>query len=170
TIEADWLKNQQRSTGEVLVLTRDDDVADDSGQLHQSPGETSTASTIPTMAASTGQSFSPDAMRAELPLTIKTVSPTPASTVSTATRKFPSAFPPGSTGLTISSLLLTRRGSLRVATTVPTIFARSMGRVRRSGCGFGCSRFGVLGSRFSLWCSAVLVLRFQENHNPRTWN
>ena len=37
-------------------------------------------------AASTGQSFMPDAIRAELPLTISTVSPTPASTVSTATR------------------------------------------------------------------------------------
>ena len=40
----------------------------------------------PTIAASTGQSFRPDAMRAELPLTMRTVSPTPASTVSTATR------------------------------------------------------------------------------------
>src|SRR6185503_17788908 len=60
---------------------------------------------IPTTAASTGQSFSPDAMRAEL-------------------------------RLTTSSLLLTRRGSLRVATTVPTIFARSIGDQ---------ARFGVLG-------------------------
>ena len=47
---------------------------------------TSTVSTMPTMAASTGQSFRPDAMRAELPLTMSTVSPKPASTVSTATR------------------------------------------------------------------------------------
>ena len=31
------------------------------------------------MAASTGQSFKPEAIRAELPLTIRTVSPTPAS-------------------------------------------------------------------------------------------
>jgi hypothetical protein len=42
----------------------------------------STVSTMPMMAASTGQSFRPDAMRAELPLTMSTVSPTPASTVS----------------------------------------------------------------------------------------
>ena len=41
---------------------------------------------MPTMAASTGQSFMPEAIRAELPLTISTVSPKPASTVSTATR------------------------------------------------------------------------------------
>jgi hypothetical protein len=52
----------------------------------RSPADTSTASTIPTIAASTGQSFNPAAIRAELPLTISTVSPTPASTVSTATR------------------------------------------------------------------------------------
>ena len=36
-------------------------------------------SMMPTMAASTGQSFRPEAIRAELPLTISTVSPTPAS-------------------------------------------------------------------------------------------
>jgi hypothetical protein len=41
---------------------------------------------MPTMAASTGQSFRPEAILAELPLTISTVSPIPASTVSTATR------------------------------------------------------------------------------------
>ena len=41
---------------------------------------------MPTTAASTGQSFIPNAIRAELPLTMRTVSPTPASTVSTATR------------------------------------------------------------------------------------
>ena len=38
---------------------------------------TSIVSTMPTIAASTGQSFSPDAIRAELPLTIRTVSPIP---------------------------------------------------------------------------------------------
>ena len=43
-------------------------------------------SMMPMIAASTGQSFKPDAMRAELPLTMSTVSPTPASTVSMATR------------------------------------------------------------------------------------
>ena len=75
------------SRREVLVLPRDDDVADDPGELHAvACATTSTASTMPTMAASTGQSFMPAAMRAELPLTMSTVSPTPASTVSTATR------------------------------------------------------------------------------------
>ena len=34
---------------------------------------------MPTIAASMGQSFMPAAIRAELPLTIRTVSPTPAS-------------------------------------------------------------------------------------------
>ena len=42
-------------------------------------------STMPTTAASTGLSYAV-AMRAELPETIRTVSPVPASTVSTATR------------------------------------------------------------------------------------
>src|ERR1700730_6807355 len=84
----------------------------------------SISSTIPTMAASTGQSFIPEAMRAELPPTMSTVSPNPASTVSTATRYVPSGLPLGSMGRAISSLLLTSRGSLRVATTVPTTFAR----------------------------------------------
>src|SRR5262249_23834864 len=82
-------------------------------------------SMMPTIAASTGQSFIPEAIRAELPLTMSTVSPTPASTVSTATSGLPSPFPRGSTGLTTSSLLLVSRGSLRVATTVPTIFPTS---------------------------------------------
>ena len=79
------LDDQQRDAGEVLVLPRDDDVADDAGELH-GYSFISIVSMMPTMAASTGQSFRPDAMRAELPLTMSTVSPTPASTVSTATR------------------------------------------------------------------------------------
>src|SRR5580765_3956564 len=89
------LNEQQRDAGEVLVFPGDDDRADHSRNLH-GQSLTVTVSTTPTMAASTGQSFIPDAIRAELPLTIKTVSPTPASTVSTATRGLPSAFPPGS--------------------------------------------------------------------------
>src|SRR5262249_12036342 len=113
-------------------------------------------------------------IRAELPLTTSTVSPTPASTVSTATRYPPSAFPRGSTGRTTSSLLLTRRGSFRVATTVPTIRARSM----RLGSGFGVQRSGfsftfsvpVLGSgsRSTFWfsfCVLVLVLDSRSNEN-----
>src|SRR3954468_8407236 len=86
TIGCDRLQHEQRDAREVFVFTGDDDVADDLRQLHQSPDATSTASTMPTMAASIGQSFIPEAMRAELPLTMSTVSPTPASTVSTATR------------------------------------------------------------------------------------
>src|ERR1051325_4460212 len=78
------LDEQQLDPHELLIFARDDDVADDPRELHYSL--ISTASTMPTMAASTGQSFMPDAIRAELPLTIRTVSPTPASTVSTATR------------------------------------------------------------------------------------
>ena len=70
----------------LVVLAGGDDVADDAGELHGVYSLSSTVSTMPTMAASTGQSFRPDAMRAELPLTMSTVSPTPASTVSTATR------------------------------------------------------------------------------------
>src|SRR5438128_10532011 len=124
SISGNGLQHHQLDAGQVVVLPRDDDVADDAGELHQSPAATSTASTMPTTAASTGQSFIPDAMRAELPLTMSTVSPTPASTVSTATSAAPSAFPRGSIGRARRSLLLTRRGSFRVATTVPTIFAR----------------------------------------------
>src|SRR5262245_2618101 len=86
SIRRNRLQHQQFDPRQVVVLARDDDVADHFRQLHQSPAATSTASTMPTTAASTGQSFIPDAMRAELPLTMRTVSPTPASTVSTATR------------------------------------------------------------------------------------
>src|SRR5687768_12747188 len=82
------LQHEQRHARQVRIFGGGDDVADDPGQLHrdQSPAVTSTASTMPTIAASTGQSFRPAAMRAELPLTMSTVSPTPASTVSTAIR------------------------------------------------------------------------------------
>src|SRR4030081_2382089 len=90
------LHDQQLDAGEALVLARGDDGADDPGELHYS--FTSISSMMPTTAASTGQSFKPDAIRAELPLTISTVSPTPASTVSTATRYPPSALPCGSIG------------------------------------------------------------------------
>src|SRR5262245_25050543 len=86
SIRSDRLQHQQFDPRQVVVLARDDDITDHFRQLHQSPAATSTVSTMPTIAASTGQSFIPDAMRAELPLTMRTVSPTPASTVSTATR------------------------------------------------------------------------------------
>src|SRR5687767_11503389 len=102
---------------------------------------------MPTTAASTGQSFSPDAMRAELPLTISTVSPTPASTVSIATRYVPSGLPAGSIARATSSLLLSSRSSLRVATTVPTMRARSMRgyalRLRAAGFADGQDVFEI---------------------------
>src|SRR5262245_40777124 len=89
-IGTERLQHHQPDAAQIAVLDRRDDIADDLRQLHvrtpPSPAATSTCSTMPTTAASTGQSFIPDAMRAELPLTMSTVSPTPASTVSTATR------------------------------------------------------------------------------------
>src|SRR5262249_10073833 len=80
-----WLHEQQLDAGETLVFSGNHHGSDDSRDLH-GQSLTVTVSTTPTMAASTGQSFIPDAIRAELPLTMSTVSPTPASTVSTATR------------------------------------------------------------------------------------
>src|SRR5262245_17944918 len=85
TIRCHGLQDEELVAVERRLLQRGDDVADDAGQLHVQ-SLISMASTTPTIAASTGQSFSPAAMRAELPLTIRTVSPYPASTVSTATR------------------------------------------------------------------------------------
>src|SRR6266545_1635682 len=74
TIDGERLDDQQLDAGELLVLPGRHDVADDARELHQSV--TSISSMMPTIAASTGQSFNPDAMRAELPLTTSTVSPT----------------------------------------------------------------------------------------------
>src|SRR5262245_40893433 len=85
SIRGNQLEQQQFDPCQVVLLARDDDNANDFCQPHQSPAATPTPSTMPTTAASTGQSFIPPAMRAELPLTMRTVSPTPASTVSTAT-------------------------------------------------------------------------------------
>src|SRR4029077_8631966 len=91
------LNDQQFEAGEILVLACGHNVADNFGDLHacwdlRFPFYVSCSSIVsmtPTIAASTGQSFRPDAMRAELPLTMRTVSPTPASTVSIATRESP---------------------------------------------------------------------------------
>src|SRR5262245_3914837 len=66
-VRGDGLKHEELDASEILVLARADDIAEDPGELHQSPAVTSTVSTMPTIAASTGQSFMPDAMRAELP-------------------------------------------------------------------------------------------------------
>src|SRR5215207_1629849 len=99
TRDGDRLEQEQFDPGKVRVFHGSDDVADDTRELHGGlQSLTWIVSTIPTTAASTGQSFSPDAIRAELPLTISTVSPKPASTVSTATRYVPSTLPWGSTG------------------------------------------------------------------------
>src|SRR5579863_9552940 len=78
------------------------------------------------MELSTGVSLQPSAIRAELPDTAITRSPTPALTVSTETTYPDSSFPSGEMGFRISSFLPSRRGSFRVATTVPTTRARIM--------------------------------------------
>src|ERR1022692_620427 len=81
---------------------------------------------MPTMALSTGVSLHPSAMRAELPATAMTRSRNPALTVSTETTYPASSLPSGEMGLRMSSFLPSRRGSFRVATTVPTTRARIM--------------------------------------------
>src|SRR6185312_11787699 len=117
TLRRQRLNDQELQPRQVFVFAGHDNIPDYPCEVHQDSWS-SMVSMMPTMAASTGQSFMPDAMRAELPETMSTVSPTPASTVSTATRKLPSGVPCGSIGLAISSLLLTSRSSFRVATTV----------------------------------------------------
>src|SRR4030095_17164128 len=67
SIRGNRLQHEQCDSRQVVVLARDDNVADHFRQLHQSPAATSTASTMPTTAASTGQSFIPAAIRAEAP-------------------------------------------------------------------------------------------------------
>src|SRR5437762_1119331 len=85
-----------------------------------------TSSTMPIMALSIGVSLQPSAIRAELPATAITRSPKPEPTVSTETTYPGSSLPSGEMGLTMSSFLPSRRGSFRVATTVPTTRARIM--------------------------------------------
>src|SRR5262245_16946410 len=63
------LDKQQLDAREILIFSGDDHGPDDSRDLH-GQSLTVTVSTTPTMAASTGQSFIPDAIRAELPLTM----------------------------------------------------------------------------------------------------
>src|SRR5262249_28903618 len=79
------LDDEQLRAREPLVLARGHHGAHDARELHGQP-PTSTVSTTPTRAAATGQSFRPEAMRAEEPETMRTRSRRPASTVSTATR------------------------------------------------------------------------------------
>ena len=80
------LHEQQRDAVERIRLPCRDDVADDAGELHGTTRPGPTVSTMPTRRRPLGHPSDPIAMRAELPLTMSTVSPTPASTVSTATR------------------------------------------------------------------------------------
>src|ERR1039457_1989631 len=93
---------------------------------------------MPMMVLSTGVSLQPSASRAELPETAITRSPTPAPTVSTDTTYPDSSFPSGETGLRLSSFLPSRRGSFRVATTVPTTRARIMTALFRLLAGALC--------------------------------
>ena len=75
------LDHEQGDAGQACVLVGADDGPDDARDLHgilagavdggDQPAVV-TSSTMPTMTASTGQSFIPVAMRAELPLTIST--------------------------------------------------------------------------------------------------
>src|SRR5579871_1006957 len=97
---------------------------------------------MPMMVLSTGVSLQPSAMRAELPATAMTRSPTPALTVSTETTYPASSFPSGEIGLRIRSFLPSRRGSFLVATTVPTTRARIMTALVRL-------LSGALGLRFA---------------------
>src|SRR5512133_745168 len=73
--------------------------------------------------ASTGRLGSPAAIRAELPSTIKTNSPSPAPTISKATNGDPSTSPAGSAAATSIHLPPSNRRSLTVATATPTTFA-----------------------------------------------
>src|SRR5579863_9521153 len=90
------------------------------------------------MELSTGVSLQPSAIRAELPDTAITRSPTPALTVSTETTYPDSSFPSGEMGLRMSSFLPSRRGSFRVATTVHTTRARIMTTLVRLLAGALC--------------------------------
>src|SRR6185503_12789962 len=74
---------------------------------------------MPTIPASTGGSAGWHGKLASLPRTKNTRSPTPAPTESTATMGRPTSSPSAPIGCTSSSLMLSRLGSLMVATTAP---------------------------------------------------
>src|SRR5688572_26106407 len=74
---------------------------------------------MPTMPASAGISVGWNGKLASLPRTKNTVSPTPAPTESTATSVRPASWPSAPIGWRMSSLVLSKPGSLRVATTSP---------------------------------------------------
>src|SRR5262245_5837685 len=89
---------------------------------------TSTASTIPTMAASTGAPLRPSASPAARPsMTTSTFSCTPAPTESTASSAVPRGASSSPIGCTSSSLAPPNLACFCVATTVPTTRASCMG-------------------------------------------
>ena len=81
---------------ETGLLVRGDDTAHDAREVHSLSIEI--VSTMPMIAASTGESLVRVVMRADEPVTTRTVSLAPALTVSTATTGTPVSLPPGSRG------------------------------------------------------------------------
>ena len=73
-IRCQRLQHQQLQAAEPGIFSGSDDRAGDARKLHYR-FSSSTVSTMPTIAASTGMSLKSAAIRAELPLTIRTVSP-----------------------------------------------------------------------------------------------
>src|SRR5947208_37600 len=95
--------------------------------VHLDDSTTSTLSTIPTMAASTGAAFCPMASLAERPSsTMSTFSPTPAPAPSTASSSPPRGVSSRLSGCTSSSLPPSSLRCFCVETTVPTTRASSM--------------------------------------------
>src|SRR5205809_697206 len=95
--------------------------------VHLDDSTTSTLSTIPTMAASTGAAFFPMASLAERPSrTMSTFSPTPAPAPSTASSSPPRGVSSRLRGCTSSSLPPSSLRCFCVETTVPTTRASSM--------------------------------------------
>src|SRR5580765_5693969 len=82
---------------------------------------------MPQMTWSTGRSFVTSVRRAEEPAAIKTISPSPAPTASTATTWLPAGWNLPSTSRASSSFNPESPASLRVLTTVPSTFARIIG-------------------------------------------
>src|SRR5437762_5796853 len=107
-----------------------DGFADERAQflfVHVDDSTTSTLSTIPTMAASTGAAFFPMASLAERPSsTMSTFSPTPAPAPSTASSSPPRGVSSRLSGCTSSSLPPSSLRCFWVETTVPVTRAKSM--------------------------------------------
>ena len=80
-----WLQNEKLRADEIRVLYGGDDFTDHAGELQALVLDLDRVDNADDRRIDRAV-LHPDAMRAELPLTIRTVSPNPASTVSTATR------------------------------------------------------------------------------------